>query len=211
MKNLWPRFFSYVQSAGFYQEIHRRAVHLLPEGKGRTWFDVGTGPGLVARLAAAHGYRATGFDLNADMIGKARANSRHFPAPNEFEVCGLDELAASARKADVVSAASLLAVLGDKEGGLRRLMSCVNEGGTLLVIETTARMKPPAALAWLMRNGIRRRNWVLLLWAWARARQRPIDFAALVRQGYPLEHIDLFGGLVSAWIIRHKPVSTPGD
>ncbi len=203
---IWPRFFSYVQSAGFYQETHRRAVQLLPAGNGKTWFDVGTGPGLVARLAAAHGYRATGFDVDAAMIEEARANSGYFHTPGEFETCGLDELASSGRKADVVSAASLLAVLGDKEGALRRLMSCVNEGGALLVIETTELMKPPVALAWLARNGIRKRNWVLLLWAWARAGQTPVDFASLERQGYQIERAALFGELVNAWIIRTPAV-----
>ncbi len=204
MRNLWAHFFSYVQSAGFYAELHRRSVQLLPSGSGDTWFDVGTGPGLVARLAAEHGYRSNGFDVDEAMIGEARANSSDMPMPVEFEVFGLNELAASGRKAGVVSAASLLAVLGDRDGALHQLMSCVGTGGALLVIETTELMQPSMALAWLRRNGFGRRNWVLLLWAWVRTRQTAVNLSALEHQGYQVDHADVFSGLVSAWVIRRK-------
>ncbi len=204
MKRLWAHFFSYLQSAGFYRELHRRAVQLFPDGKGGTWFDVGTGPGLVASLAAQRGYQVTGFDVDKAMIEEARANLPDISPPVEFEVFGLNELTASGRKADVVSAASLLAVLDNKEGALSRLMSCVDVGGALLVIETTGLMKPSATLAWLRTNGFGARNWVLLLWAWARRRQTPVNLTALEPQGYQVDHTDVFSGMVSAWIIRRK-------
>lgn len=204
MKPFWPRFFSYVQSAEFYRELHQRAVRLLPAGDGRSWFDVGTGPGLVARLAGDHGYRVTGFDLDPQMIEAARVNARQAATPPRFETLGMDALAAGARRADVVSAASLLAVVPDKEDALRRLMSCVKEGGALLVIETTSRMQPAAAWAWLRRHGMRGGNWILLLWARARVRQVPVDPGVLAREGYRVEHTDLFAGMVSAWVIRRE-------
>ena len=59
-----PALFTWLQGADFYRELHREAVEALPRGSGETWLDVGTGPGLVARLAAANGYRATGIDAD---------------------------------------------------------------------------------------------------------------------------------------------------
>ncbi len=206
MSRLSARFFSYVQSASFYRELHDRAVQLLPSGKGKTWFDVGTGPGLVAQEASAHGYRAIGFDIDPSMIEQARANSRgNFPQA-AFEVAGLGGLSASGRKADVVSAASLLAVANDKEGALRQLLTCVKGSGALLVIETTSMMKPGNAWTWLRRNGLGKRNWVLLLWAWARARSTVLNPQEMQLSGYQVEHFNIFEGLVSAWIIcRDRP------
>ncbi len=196
------QFFSYVQSAAFYRELHDRAVQLLPSGEGNLWFDVGTGPGLVARDAYAHGYRSIGFDIDRAMVEKARENSRQFFSRADFQVAGLDELPTSGRKADVVSAASLLAVLADKEGALQRLMACVNDGGTLLIIETTNLMNPANAWTWLRKNGFGRRNWILLLWARARAHVRAVNPQEMQLSGYQIEHADIFEGMVSAWLIR---------
>jgi ubiquinone/menaquinone biosynthesis C-methylase UbiE len=202
MSRVSSRFFSYVQSAAFYRELHGRAVQLLPSGEGRIWFDVGTGPGLVARDASAHGYRTTGFDVDKDMVERAREISRRFLSPAEFQVAGIDELPVNGRKADVVSAASLLAVLNDKEEALHRLMACVNDGGTLLIIETTNLMKPGNAWGWLRKNGFGKRNWVLLLWAWARRQGPAVSPLKMQLSGYQIRQADVFEGLVNAWLIR---------
>jgi len=200
-------FFSYVQSAAFYRELHDRAVQLLPSGEGKLWFDVGTGPGLVARDASAHGYQSIGFDIDRAMVEQARENSRRFFSRADFHVAGLDELPASGRKADVVSAASLLAVMNDKEGALQRLMACVKDGGTLLIIETTNLMKPGNAWVWLRKNGFGRRNWILLLWAWVRAHGRAVNPLEMQLGGYQIRQSDVFEGLVSAWLIRRNVLS----
>ena len=202
MSPLAAHFFTYVQGAAFYRGLHDKAVRLLPTGAGHVWFDVGCGPGLVARLAATHGYQATGFDIDSTMVGQARKIARHESSPTDYEVTGVDELLTSGRKANVVSAASLLAVLNDKEGALHQLMSCLNDDGTLLVIETTDLMKPRAAWTWLKKNGYDKRNWILLLWAWTRAHGLAVKPTDMQLPGYRIEHADVFEGLVSAWLVR---------
>lgn len=204
MSRLSARFFAHVQSAAFYRELHQRAVNLLPAGEGKTWFDAGCGPGLVARLAAARGYRAQGFDIDPAMVREAHAIAESLCAPADFRVASVEQLAASGRCATVVSAASLLAVLDDKRDAIHRLLSCVEEGGTLLLIETTARMAPRTAWRWLRKNGFRDRNWVLLLWAWARGGRTAFGTGTPAIAGCRIEHADVFDGLVSAWLIRRE-------
>ncbi len=72
----------------------------------------------------------------------------------------------------------------------------------LLLIETTARMTPRSAWAWLRKNGLCGRNWMLLLWAWARRGRAVFGFDGPTMRGYRIEHADVFEGLVSAWLIR---------
>ncbi len=201
MSRLSARFFVQVQSAPFYRQLHERAVRLLPAGAGKTWFDVGCGPGLVARLAAAHGYRATGFDIDPAMVGEARRIADRTHA--DFRVASVAQLAASGAGADVVSAASLLAVSGDREDTLRQLMSCVAPGGALLLVETTPRMTPRAAWVWLRKAGFGNGNWILLLWAWARRGRAALE-EGVTMHGHRIEHADVFEGMVSAWLIRRE-------
>ncbi len=202
MSMLSARFFSYVQGADFYRSLHQRAVSLLPVDAGAVWFDVGCGPGLVARLAAAQGYQATGFDIDQDIIEQAQKNARNDSSTLRYEVAGINELQASGRKAHVVSAASLLFVLDEPEQALRQLLSCLPDGGTLLVIETTELMQPRAAWAWLMQNGFGKRNWILLLWAWTRVKGKSVAPTEMILHGCRIERVDVFEGLVSAWLIR---------
>ncbi|HEY8708423.1 MAG TPA: methyltransferase domain-containing protein, partial [Burkholderiaceae bacterium] len=93
MGALSARFFGYVQDADFYRDLHREAVALLPPGAGKTWFDMGCGPGLVARLAHDRGYDAVGFDLDPHMVGLARRRSARAAGPRYVE-SGLDDLVA---------------------------------------------------------------------------------------------------------------------
>jgi 2-polyprenyl-3-methyl-5-hydroxy-6-metoxy-1,4-benzoquinol methylase len=69
-------FLAWVQGAAFYQDVHAAAVDLLPRGEGKTWLDVGCGPGLVTRLASRRGYRALGVDRDAATIWAARRLAR---------------------------------------------------------------------------------------------------------------------------------------
>lgn len=202
MSWLSARFFNYVQGAAFYRELHDRAVKLLPTGAGKPWFDVGSGPGLVARLAAAHGYEATGFDIDPAMVAKAREIARRECLPIDYVAAGISELVTSGREASVVSAASLLAVLNGKQRALNQLLLCLNDGGTLLLIETTDSMKPHAAWRWLTQNGFGSRNWILLLWAWTRVTGLAFRPSDMQLPGYRIEQVDIFEGMVSAWMIR---------
>jgi len=190
------RFFSWLQAAPFYTELHAQAVTLLPQGNNATWLDVGCGPGLVTRLAARRGYRATGMDHDARMIEQARRLAKNERSCQFFmgDVQGMERRGDS----DVVSAASLLFVVDDARAALQQLWQCVRPGGTLLVIETTERMTPANARA-IAHLLPRERRWALRLWA--RARQgRAISseiFASLPatsRVCTPLLH-----GMVAAW------------
>lgn len=194
--------FSWLQGADFYRDLHRQAVESLPQGEGRLWIDMGCGPGLVARLAAARGYAATGIDTEAQMVQAARLLGRWHRSAARFRQGDLASLPAQA--AEVVSAASLLAVLDDKEGGLQQLWRGVRPGGHLLLIEPTANMTPQNATA-LIRTGLpgRRRRGLSL---WARARnQRALDPALFTPlRAAETRSMPLLGGLVGAWILR-KP------
>lgn len=204
--------FAWLQSADFYYQLHKYAVELLPPGENQLWYDVGCGPGLVARLAAGHGYRATGFDMSAAMIKQAHRISALQYSSARFTPQGIEALAAStAPSAEVVSAASLIAVLDDKVAGLNQLWQLVAPGGALLIIEPTNKMAVTAALS-LLRAGLPGRHSSGLLF-WARARQGR-SAAVVVRAWQPAGEIErhytpLLDGLVGAWIFRKR--TNPDD
>ena len=196
--------FTWLQGADFYRDLHRRAVESLPEGEGRQWIDIGCGPGLVARLAAARGYAVTGVDTSGGMVKAARRLAKWHRSAAQFQQGDLGGL--PAQGADVVSAASLLAVLDDRREGLLALWAGVRPGGHLLVIEPTPDMTPENA-AELIRSGRLPGKRLRGLTLWAASRQgRAVDaqlFQAL--DAADAQYHDLLGGLVSARIFR-KPI-----
>jgi ubiquinone/menaquinone biosynthesis C-methylase UbiE len=97
--------FSWLQGADFYRDLHRQAVACLPHGAGSQWIDMGCGPGLVARLAAARGYAATGVDSSAGMVRAARLLARWQGSAARFQ-CG--DLAALPLQAAEIRRSSLL-------------------------------------------------------------------------------------------------------
>lgn len=195
------RFFEFLQDARFYRRLLRDAVALVPPREGATWTDVGCGPGLVARLAAERGFRASGFDLDPWMVALARRRARAAALNIRYAVCPLDALAAGEHEAAVVSAASLLAVVPDRRLATAKLLSCLSAGGILLVVETSEAMTPVAAWAWLRREGFGRRNWLLLIWALSRRKGRAIVAADLASPGVRVDRHDLLDGMVAAWIV----------
>jgi ubiquinone/menaquinone biosynthesis C-methylase UbiE len=189
--------FRWLSGADFYATVHAEAVARAPAG--RTWIDVGCGPGLVTSLAARRGFEAKGYDASEAMIAAARARAGTLAS---FEVASLDALVASGVTADVVSAASLLFVLPDPARAIGQLFRLVAPGGSLLLVETTPAMRPRAA--WARMSG--RRGAGLLLWGFARRGRSvalTIDAFAhddLVRStSHPL-----LGGLVGAWLLRRR-------
>ena len=145
MGALTARFFTHVAAAGFYAALLRDAADLLPDGHGRTLIDIGCGPGALTRLAAARGYHATGLDSDPAMIAQAARLARRRRSSASFTVATLDDAAGSPGQADVVVAASLLAVVPDPVAALHQLWSCVAPMGMLLVLETSQRMTPANA------------------------------------------------------------------
>lgn len=194
--------FTWLQGAEFYRNLHQVAVDSLSEGDAKQWLDIGCGPGLVARLAAAKGYAVTGIDANANMLKAARWLAWWHKSSATFQQGDLDSL--SGQRAEVVSAASLLAVLDDRRQGLLALWDSVLPGGHLLVIEPTQEMTPENA-AKLIRSGLPgKRLRGLTLWAASR-NGRAVDpqlFKQL--QVADMRYLELLDGLVGAWIFR-KP------
>ncbi len=191
--------FTWVQGADFYRDVHQAAVELLPRGDSQTWLDVGSGPGLVARLAAQRGYQTIGLDDDVPIIQAAKRLAKRQGLSIEFRVGDVFNL--PAESADVVSAASLLAVLDDKVRGLQALWGGVRPGGALLIIEPTERMTSEKANQ-LIKNGLGGKR-IKGLQMWAAARQgntiKPELYDTL---GAPIEFTPLLSGLVGAWVIR---------
>jgi SAM-dependent methyltransferase len=198
MGRLAAAFFGRLGRARFYRDLHGRAVDLLGPGAGRRWIDVGCGPGLVAGLAAARGFRAVGIDRDPAMIAAARAALGEVGI--DFRVGDLDTLGTSV--AEVVSAASLVIGLADRAAGIDRLVAAVAPRGALVVIETTAALRPLAALARSFRDGFGGGGWLLLLWAIVRRGVRPVEAVDLARPGWRLDRMALLDEMVVAWILR---------
>ena len=203
--------FSRVQAASFYHRLHREAVQLLPPGAGRTWLDVGCGPGLVARLAAERGYCATGIDIDPAMVRRATIEARRNVSTASFETASLTQLANRASKADVISAASLLAVIEDRAAAVRLLLQGVARDGTLLLVEPSQRMTAQAAADLRSRSELGSGAWVLGLWARTRVPTRAVGWDSTQVDGYETRCHELLEGLVNAWTIRRSPpaVSKP--
>jgi len=193
--------FVWLQGAGFYRDLHQQAVEILPQGEGKTWLDVGCGPGLVARLAAAQGYDVTGVDADGGMVRAAKRLARWHGSAATFRQGDLDSLAG--QQADVVSAASLLAVLDDKLAGLAVLWNCVHPGGYLLLVEPTALMSRVNAEQLIAAGNLaRKRQCAIKLWAGARE-GRAVDPAMFTpADAVQMQHVELLEGLVGAWVFR---------
>jgi 2-polyprenyl-3-methyl-5-hydroxy-6-metoxy-1,4-benzoquinol methylase len=191
------KLFEWLERAPFYEAVHADAVQRLGPGAGKTWLDVGCGPGLVADLAARRGYRATGIDRDPTMV---RAAQRRCGDACQFLQGNLAELVALP-PFDVVSAASLLVLVPDAALGLAQLWDKVAAGGSLLVVETSPAMAPDRVRELVPRIAGGRH---LGLWLWARVRSgRAVDpavfdtISASERARHALLH-----GLVDAWIFR---------
>ena len=194
--------FTWIQGADFYHDLHKKAVETLPKGGGKVWLDVGCGPGLVARLAAARGYSATGIDISPHMIHAARRIAKQEKSQASFRVGDISGL--SVNTADVVSAASLLAILENKQSGLRRLWKCVRPGGALLIVEPTNKMTVHNAEK-VIENGLSgKRTEGLRMWATARqGRAVDTEIYGGVRAD-SVRFVPLLHCLVGAWLIRKK-------
>lgn len=206
MISLGARFFRFVQGAGFYQSLFREVVNQLPPGDGRSWLDVGCGPGLVARLAAERGYHSVGVDRSAGMIAEARRASRRAASPAgvlRFEVGDLSDLPEASF--DVVSAASLLAVVPNRIAAVSSLWKAVKPGGVLLVIEPTERLNAENADR-IVRSGLAGPR-AIVLRLWGRARSgRATDVGPLTQ--LPAESFEIrsyLDGLVASYEIQ-KPL-----
>ena len=194
--------FTWLQGADFYYDLHRQAVELLPTGAGKTWIDVGSGPGLVARLAAQRGYQVTGVDADPQMIKAAQRIGKQQRLTIDFKTGDVFDLPAAS--ADVVSAASLLAVIDDKQKGLNALWRTVRPGGSLLIIEPTDQLTSENANAVMQQEQLHKRAIGLRMWAAAR-QGRTVDPGIYdTLEAESMNYVPLLHGLVGAWVIQKK-------
>ena len=196
------QFFRWVQAAPFYEALHREAVALAPRGEGKTWLDGGCGPGLVARLAAERGYTACGLDTDPAMIALARRLAATGPNAPRFSVGNVFDPRRDDAGYDVVSAASLLAVLPNRMDALRALCAHVRPKGLLLLVEPSADLTPAHAAAYLRRHPATRGATVLRLWARTRRPERAVTAETLALPGANVTVTPLLDGMVSAYAIR---------
>lgn len=193
------KVFDRLHGADFYRAFHRRAAGMLAEGAGKTWLDVGCGPGVLACEAASRGYRVRGVDRQPAMIAAATRRSPEL----EFAVSDLEAEADRGRRYDVVSASSLLTVLPDPRAGFARLAALTKPGGSVLVIEATRTLRPARALALIARGRLGARAGMLLLWSVARSGRAPPVFEPTA--GCRLTaRISLLDGLVEASIFQRE-------
>jgi len=104
--------------------------------------------------------------------------------------------------ADVISAASLLAVLPDREKGLTSLWRAVRSGGSLLIIEPTDQMTTENAEKLIQQNDLPRKR-IEGLRMWASARQGNIVTPAIFESlgTATAKFTPLLHGLVGGWVI----------
>ncbi len=192
--------FTWLQGAEFYSDLHKQAVAALPSGEGKIWIDIGCGPGLVSRLAAEKLYDVTGIDTDPSMIKAALRLKKWHGSTANFEINDLTYL--TDKKADVVSAASLLAVLDDKEDALNKMWASVLPKGYLLIIEPTKLMNQENAKE-LIKNGLpKKRLSGLKIWATAR-QNRAVDTTIFDSiKTNDKKTLELLGGLVEARIFK---------
>jgi len=192
--------FSWLQGAEFYYNLHEKAVNSLPVCNGKTWIDLGCGPGLVSRLAASKNYDVLGIDRDPFMILSARLIAKINGSNAKFRIGDLDSI--SNIRADVLSGASLLAVIPDKRKALLQMWDCVKPTGNLLIIEPTQLMTRENVDK-VIKSGLPRKR-VVGLRMWASAREnRAVDNE--IFKSIPAEEqstVELLNGLVNAWIFK---------
>lgn len=195
------QIFTCLQSADFYQQLHAQAIAQVGPGlKKQCWLDLGCGPGLVTRLAAIQGYQALGIDNNAAMIRAAIKQAQRTNSSAQFQLGSLDSL--KNMQAEVVSAASFLAVMPDPAQVLTQLWQAVQVGGKLLIIEPTELMQIKQVHQLIKHGQIsgRGKYWLYL---WARARQgRAVDPQMYqTPQPSAIQQTSLLHGFVDCWLL----------
>jgi len=193
--------FEWLHGAEFYRRFHREAVELLPDGAGRTWLDVGAGPGVLSREAAARRYRVRAVDRQALMIEAAKRQTWDLEGLIDFAVSDLDAEVARGVVHDVVSASSLLTVLPDPRAGLAKLAALAKPGGAILIIEASRKMTPLNAMRMLATRDLGARSSMLLVWATVRLGRMPPSLAPF-DPSLTMSQTPLLDGMVEASILR---------
>lgn len=192
--------FTWLQNADFYRGMHQRAADLLPRGEGKSWLDVGCGPGVLSRIAYSRGYRVRGVDRSPAMIAAAGRLASERGAEIEFAVSDIEREAQSGHRYNVVSASSLLVVVPDAIAALSQLEALVAPGGSLLIIEASDRMSRWRALRAVASGRLGSRSHMLLAWAMARS-GRTLPQSVFRHMAGRQTQVPLLDGLAEARVI----------
>ena len=201
-----------VQRAGFYRAMIDAALAQLPAptNPGASLLDVGCGPGLLARRAAALGYSSAGIDQDAAMVRAARLLGGRSKAT--FSRGTAESVATGGERYAVVAASSLLAVVPDRDATCAALWSTVAPSRTLLIIEPSERMTVEAARTLAGSGRVGRDAGLLVTWARARA-GRSVGTALFggLQDVASVRHAPLLEGLVTASLVTQEPNPATGS
>ena len=201
-----PALFARLQAAAFYRGLHATAADLAGVAHDdRTWLDVGCGPGVFARIAAARGFRVRGIDRDPGMIATAERLAAMHGATIEFAVADLADEVAEGRRYDVVSASSLVVVTPDPRETLQHLLALAKPAGCVIVIEAAPAMTRGRALRQWLRGGLGSGGAMLLLWAMARSGHALPDATFDDPRWTAMKHPAL-DGLANVWVLAWKSV-----
>ncbi len=194
--------FAHLQGAEFYEVMHQQAADTVPDGVGRTWLDVGCGPGGLTRIASQKGYTSLGLDRDPLMIAAARRLAVERNSPAAFDVGDIATVAAAGEGFDVVSASSLLVIMPDPKMALRQLQALTKPDGTVLIIEASRHLTRIRAASEIFSGKLGRRAHMLQLWAAARS-GRTLPEEIFDQPGMQVVRRPLLNGLANVWTICH--------
>ncbi len=106
----------------------RQGFDRLEVGDGTRYLDIGCGNGYTVRWAAAAGARATGLDVSAEMIARARTAAESIDGVN-FVCDAFPSAALPADRFDAVFSMEVFYYLDDLAAGLRAVRSLLRPGG----------------------------------------------------------------------------------
>lgn len=146
-------YFTQAQAGGWGETLRGFAKFVaLPQG----WrvLDVGTGPGLLPRLAVEGGARlAVGVDDSPEMLRRACGSAPNYLTPTWVLADGL-RLPFAAGAFDAVLATNLLFLLADPAAGIAALARVVRPGGVVAFVNPSEAMSWAAAEDFAAQRGL---------------------------------------------------------
>jgi ubiquinone/menaquinone biosynthesis C-methylase UbiE len=126
--------------------IASRMLDIAGVGKGARLLDLGTGTGLLARIAAERGANVVGIDHSEGMLGRARAKAEAVGLADRtaFQAMDAEALQLEDGSFDVVATLYVLRHLPDPKAAVREMHRVLKPGGRL-VAAVGARPSPLSA------------------------------------------------------------------
>ncbi len=103
------------------------------KGNHLTALDVGTGPGQLAFYLARKGFQATGIDISAGMVDRARQKARELGLCADFQTGDAENLAFEDNTFDVVVTRNLVWTLPNPEAAIQEWHRVLKPGGRIII------------------------------------------------------------------------------